>query len=192
LTLNSADRVGLQMSEWIGAGDWRLFFIHRDRVRTVTPEDVAKAAATYLKSSNRTVGMFYPTAKPDRAEIPAPPDIAALVKDYKGEGAIAAGEASDPSPAAIESRVARMALPGGLKLVLLPKKTRGSTVVVAMTLRYGDEKSLMNRATAAQMAGAMLMRGTSKHTRQQIKDEFDRLKAQAGVSGGPTPAPRST
>src|SRR5262249_2263893 len=56
LTLNSADRVGLQMSEWIGAGDWRLFFIHRDRVRTVTPEDVAKAAATYLKSSNRTVG----------------------------------------------------------------------------------------------------------------------------------------
>ena len=32
------------------------------------------------------------------------------------------------------------------------------------------------------------MRGTSKHTRQQIKDEFDRLKARAGVSGGPTQA----
>ncbi|HKF45228.1 MAG TPA: pitrilysin family protein [Thermoanaerobaculia bacterium] len=188
LTLNAADRVGLQMSEWIGAGDWRLFFIHRDRIRKVTPEDVGRAAAAYLKTSNRTVGMFYPTVKPDRAEIPAPPDVATLVKDYKGDAAIAAGEAFDPSPAAIESRVARMTLPGGLKLALLPKKTRGSTVVVAMTLRYGDEKSLMNRATAAQMAGAMLMRGTSKHTRQQIKDEFDRLKARAGVSGGPTQA----
>ena len=32
------------------------------------------------------------------------------------------------------------------------------------------------------------MRGTSKHTRQQIKDEFDKLKARAGVSGGPTQA----
>src|SRR5262245_19140244 len=188
LTLNSADRVGLQMSEWIGAGDWRLFFIHRDRIRKVTAEDVAKVAAAYLKPSNRTVGMFYPTPKPDRAEIPAPPDVAALVKDYKGDAAVAAGEAFDPSPATIESRVARTTLPGGLKLALLPKKTRGSTVVAAMTLRYGDEKSLTNRATAAQLTGAMLMRGTSKHTRQQIKDEFDRLKARAGVGGGPTQA----
>ena len=33
LTLNSADRVGLELSEWIGAGDWRLFFLNRDRVK---------------------------------------------------------------------------------------------------------------------------------------------------------------
>ena len=46
LTMNSADRVGLQMSEWIGAGDWRLFFLNRDRIRKVTPEDVGRAAAS--------------------------------------------------------------------------------------------------------------------------------------------------
>jgi zinc protease len=57
-----------------------------------------------------------------------------------------------------------------------------------MTLRFGDEKSLMNRATAAQLAGQMLMRGTTKHTRQQLKDEFDRLKATVAVTGGPTAA----
>jgi zinc protease len=57
-----------------------------------------------------------------------------------------------------------------------------------MTLRYGDEKSLMNRATAAQVAGGMLMRGTTKHTRQQIQDELDRLKARANVFGGATQA----
>jgi len=188
LTLNASDRVGLQMSEWIGAGDWRLFFINRDRIRKVTPEEVARVAAAYLKPSNRTVGAFFPTAKPDRAEIPAPPDVAALVRDYKGDAAIAAGEAFDPSPASIESRVARAALPGGVKLALLPKKTRGATVVAAMTLRYGDEKSLQNRSAAAQLAGGMLTRGTSKHTRQQIKDEFDRLKARVSINGGPTQA----
>jgi zinc protease len=32
----------------------------------------------------------------------------------------------------------------------------------------------------------MLMRGTTSHTRQQIKEEFDRLKAQAGVFGSAT------
>jgi zinc protease len=34
----------------------------------------------------------------------------------------------------------------------------------------------------------MLMRGTTTHTRQEIKDEFDRLKAQVSVSGGATSA----
>ena len=53
---------------------------------------------------------------------------------------------------------------GGIKLALLPKKTRGGKVVAQMALRYGDEKSLMNKTTAARLAGAMLMRGTAKHT----------------------------
>jgi len=47
---------------------------------------------------------------------------------------------------------------------------------------------LKGRSTAAEVAGQMLMRGTSKHTRQQIKDEFDRLKAQVSISGGATAA----
>jgi zinc protease len=188
LMLNSSDRVGLRLSEWIGAGDWRLFFLNRDRIRKVTPEDIKRVATTYLKTSNRTVGEFIPTASPDRSEVPATPDVAALLKDYKGDAAIAAGEAFDPSPANIESRTARSTLPGGLKLALLSKKTRGGTVVVTMTIRYGDEKSLFGRETAADLAGSMLMRGTSKHTRQQIKDEFDRLKARVNIGGGVTQA----
>jgi len=31
----------LNLSEWAGAGDWRLMFIYRDRVAKITPEDVA-------------------------------------------------------------------------------------------------------------------------------------------------------
>jgi zinc protease len=75
-----------------------------------------------------------------------------------------------------------------LKMALLSKKTRGAKVVVRMTFRFGDEQSLMNRSTAGDMAGQMLMRGTTKHTRQQIQDEFDRLKARASVFGGATQA----
>jgi zinc protease len=183
LNLNSSEQVGVELSEWIGMGDWRLLFINRDRLRKLTPEDVQRVAVNYWKQSNRTLGQFIPTAKPDRAEIPAAPDVQALVKDYKGDAAIAVGEAFDPSPANIESRTTRSATANGLKLVLLPKKTRGNAVVAQLTLRFGDEKSLMNKATAAQLAGAMLMRGTTKHTRQQIQDELDRLKARGGVSG---------
>jgi zinc protease len=79
-------------------------------------------------------------------------------------------------------------MPSGLTLALLPKKTRGGTVVAQLVLRFGDEKSLMNRTSAASLAGAMLMRGTTKKTRQQIQDELDRLKARLNVSGSATQA----
>jgi zinc protease len=188
MTLNAADRVGLAMSESIAAGDWRLFFINRDRLRSVTPADVQRVASTYLKTSNRTVGEFIPDPKPDRSEVPAAPAIASIVEGYKGDAALVAGEAFDPSPSNIESRTTRSTLASGVKVALLPKKTRGNTVVAAMTIRFGDEKSLMNRSTAAEATAAMLMRGTSKHSRQQLKDEFDRLKARVSVNGGPTSA----
>jgi zinc protease len=187
LIMRAPDRLGLVLSEWMGMGDWRLFFLHRDRLRKVTPEDVQRVAASYLKTSNRTLGVFIPTAKPDRAEIPATPDIAAALKDYKGDAVIAAGEAFDPSPTNIEARTTRNST-GALKTAFLPKKTRGNTVVAAMTLRFGDEKSLANRGNAARFTGRMLNRGTTKHTRQQIKDEFDKLKAQTAISGGATSA----
>ncbi|MDX2042138.1 MAG: pitrilysin family protein [Acidobacteriota bacterium] len=187
LKMNSVEDVGLEMSEWIGYGDWRLLFITRDRIRKLTAEDVQRVAVNYLKQSNRTLGQFIPTAKPERSEVPANPDVLALVKDYKGDAKVAEGEAFEPTPANIESRAVR-ANAAGIKYTFVPKRTRGNTVVANLTLRFGDEKSLMNRDTAGGLAGSMLMRGTAKRTRQQIKDEFDKLKARVNVDGGPTSA----
>jgi zinc protease len=183
LNLNSSDRVGLQMSEWMAMGDWRLFFLHRDRVKKATVEDVLRAAKAYLKPSNRTLGQFIPTTSPDRSEIPPIPDVSEMLKDYKGETQISMGEDFDPSPSNIESRTTRSRLPNGLKLALLPKKTRGDNVVAALALHYGDEKSLLNQQTVAELTSQMLMRGTTKHTRQQVQDELDKLKARVSFFG---------
>src|SRR4029079_5631051 len=98
LALNNSDQVGVTLSEFIGAGDWRLFFLHRDRLRKVTSEEVAAAATKYFKPSNRTLGLFIPTPKPDRAEIPATPDLTAVLKDYKGDAVVAAGGAVESGP----------------------------------------------------------------------------------------------
>lgn len=189
LLLNNPQSVALELSEWIARGDWRLMFLHRDRLTKVTAADVQKVANKYLKESNRTIGQFIPTEKPDRAEVPKLSDdeIAGLVKDYKGNATVAAGEAFDPSPANIEARTKRGAI-GGLKTAFLAKENRGDSVVVVLNLRLGDAKSLMNRDTAGGFAGNLLMRGTAKHSRQQIKDEFDRLKASVNVFGGATSA----
>ena len=189
LSLNDSNRVGLELSEYAAQGDWRLFFLNRDRLRKVTPEDAKRVAENYFKQSNRTLGIFAPTEKPDRAEIPniKDADVAAMVKDYKGDALVAQGETFDPSPANIESRVKRSKI-GGIDVALLSKENRGDSVVANLILRFGDEKSLMNRGDAAQFTAQLLQRGTAKHTRQQIQDEFDKLKARVGVFGGATSA----
>lgn len=181
LMFKQVDRVGLQLSEYMAAGDWRLVFLYRDAIRKVTPADVQRVATAYLKPSNRTVGLFYPDQKPDRAEIPAAPDIASLVKDYKGEQMVAAGEAFDASPANIDARTKRGQEANGLKYALLPKSTRGNSVNMRIQLRMGDEASLANKMTTASFTASMLERGTKTRTYQQIKDELDKLKARAYV-----------
>lgn len=183
LALTDPRDLGVALSEFIALGDWRLFFVYRDRLREVNREDVQRVASQYLKTANRTLGVFVPTPRPDRAEIPPLPDVAALVKDYQGTASVAAGETFDPTPANIDARTILRELPGGMKLALLPKTTRGSTVVAQLTLHWGDEQSKTGRSAACGLTSAMLMRGTRRHTREQLRDEFDRLQANVGVGG---------
>jgi zinc protease len=188
LGFNNSEQMALNLSNWASMGDWRLFFLNRDRLKQVQVADVQRVATYYTKPANRTVGVFMPSDQPDRAEIPAAPDLVAVFKDFKGSTEVAAGEVFDASPAGIESRLRRVTLPGGLKVVLLPKQTRGDTVSAVLRLSFGDEKSLVGQSRTAQMTSALLMRGTTKRTRQQIQDELDRLKARMGVGGGATGA----
>lgn len=183
ITYNNSNSVGLTLSEYIAQGDWRLWFLLRDRVEKVTAADVNAVIAKYIKPSNRTVGVFIPDAKPERAEIPAAPDVNALVKSYKGKAELGEAEAFDPSPANIDSRTRTGSIAGGAKYALLNKSTRGSSVNMQITLRIGTETSLQNKIVVADLAADMLNKGTKTKTRQQIQDEFDKLKASVGISG---------
>jgi zinc protease len=186
LQLRDSEQIGLFMSEWASMGDWRLLFLSRDRLRKVTPEDVQRVAKMYLKPSNRTVAEFVPDPKPDRSTIPARTDFEAALKDYKGDAMMSQGQAFEPSPSNIESRLKRSSLPSGIKLSLLSKKTRGNTVSLSLRLHYGTLESVNGRNTAASLAISTLIRGTEKHNRQQIQDELDRLKAQVSITGNAT------
>lgn len=186
LLMTNSQQIAITLSELASMADWRMLFVSRDRLQQVTPEDVQRVAKAYLKEDNRTVGTFVPVEKPDRAEIPPPPDFTNLVTNYKGRAALAAGEVFDPTPANIESRTKRVTLPNGMKLVMMPKKNRGNTVYGRITLRMGDEKSLWGASENASLAWSMLMRGTKTKTRQQIQDEADKLKLRLNAGGGAT------
>ncbi|MDB5732126.1 MAG: putative zinc protease, partial [Variovorax sp.] len=176
-------QLAVNLSEWAAQGDWRLFFLHRDRMEKVTPAEVQAAAAKYLKASNRTVGLFLPEKTPDRVAVAAAPDVEAILKDYKGREGLAAGEDFDPSPANIEARTKITTLPGGLKVALLPKKTRGGVVNLQLTLRYGDEQNLKGLTEACDFLPPLMARATTKLSRQALADALDKNRTTLGASG---------
>jgi zinc protease len=157
--------------------------VQRDAIAKVTAADVNRVAAAYLQPGNRTLGRFVPTDKPAFAEIPAAPAVAGLVDGYVGKAAVAAGESFDPTPQNIAARTQTFTLGDGLKVSLLPKKTRGETVVVDATFRFGDEESITGRSDAGALVGPMLMLGSKTLTREQIAAKFDALRTQAQIGG---------
>jgi zinc protease len=183
-TINDPQKLAVQLSESIANGDWRLFFLQRDRIENLKLADLQSVATNYFKESNRTLGQFIPTATPDRSKLPDAVDVAKLVADYKGKAAASEGEVFDISPANIEKRTQRLALASGTKLILTPKKTRGETVSGVFTLRFGDEASLFNQATTSSLTANLLMRGAGNLQRAEISAKLDELKTQIGVSGG--------
>jgi zinc protease len=187
LQMNNSQAVALQLSNWAAIGDWRMLFLDRDRVREVSAEAAQRAAVNYLKPSNRTVGMFIPDAAPDRVETPATEIAvtAALLEGYRGDEARSVGEEFDPTIANIETRTQRVTLPGGVKLVMLPKETRGDSVQAIVRLNTGDERSLRGSGRIGNLIPQMLTRGTLSKTRQQIQDELSNRQSQLNVGGGP-------
>lgn len=184
LQFTNPEAVGVALSEAIAQGDWRLFFLLRDRVRDAKLADVQRVAQEYLLRSNRTLGTYIPTEKPMRAPAPAMVDVAGQMKAFKPQAAAAAVAAFDTTPTNIDRHTQRFELPSGLKAALLPKPTRGNAVQATLTLRYGDEKSLFGMGEVSSMAARMLDKGTQHLTREQIQDRLDQLKTEVSIGGG--------
>jgi zinc protease len=182
-TVNDPQRFAVAIAEAVAMGDWRLFFIQRDRWRTLKAADVTRVAEEYFKRANATVGEFLPEDKPDRSPVVASVDLASMVKDYKGDPAVQPGEAFDPTPANLTARTQRFKLPNGMKVALLPKKTRGATVDFELRMDYGDVDSLRNQNPLPSLTAAMLNRGTQRLDRQAFEDALDQRKAKLDFAG---------
>jgi zinc protease len=181
-TLNNHESIGVALSEYIALGDWRLFFLARDDLAAITPERVQNAAKAYYRRDNRTVGFFLPEDNPQRVDIPATPPIAEVMKGFKPKAETAQAEAFEPTQDNINKRTKRFEV-GGVKVALLSKKNRGEAVNVSFAIRIGNEKALFGQRSAADFAGRMLSRGTTKYTREQLSDEYDKLKISGRIGG---------
>jgi zinc protease len=184
LSAANTSQIAVSLSEWAAQGDWRLYFLNRDRIEQVTPAAVQAAAAKYLQRDNRTVGLFIPSDKSEKVVVPPTPDVASLVDNYKGRAGVEQGEVFEATPANIEARAQRSELPEGIKVTLLQKMSRAQEVHLTLTLHYGNEDNLKGYESAAEFLPALMMRGTTNLSYQQLRDELDRLGATLGTGGG--------
>jgi zinc protease len=180
-SLTDPQQVGVALSETIALGDWRLFFVSRDRINSISSEQVAAASGRYFKRDNRVTGSFLPEDAPQRAVIPPAPSVESLLKDFKPQASNSSAEDFDPNQANIMKRTT-LTTAGGVKVALLPKKNRGQTVTVDLRQHFGDEQNLFGKGAVPGLTAAMLTRGTTRYNRVQLADAFDKLK----IAGGPT------
>ncbi|PQJ82829.1 M16 family metallopeptidase [Polaribacter glomeratus] len=177
--------LGTYMSEFIGAGDWRLSYITRDRIEATTLEQVNAAIKKYFIKSNRTVGKFIPTTNPVRIGIPHTENLNELVTNYKGKKSLGEGEAFDVSFDSISKRLDLGTLAGtNIKYGFIKKNNRGNTVTLNFTFRNGNVTQLSNLGLSDSYTARMLNKGTTTKTRQNIEDELSALKSTINFRGG--------
>jgi zinc protease len=182
--MRNSSYLGTFTSEFIGAGDWRLMFIFRDRIESATLEQVNDVMSRYFINTNRTVGNFVPTKTPMRIAIPHTEGLEDLVTTYKGKEAMGAGEAFDVSHENIQNRLASGELSKtNIEYGFINKNNRGETVNLTFTFRAGSVDDLMDKGMVASYTARMLNKGTKSKSRQAIEDKLSELKSTVSFSG---------
>ncbi|MFG6440467.1 M16 family metallopeptidase [Roseateles sp. LKC17W] len=168
------------LHDFIGAGDWRLWFKQMQDAAKVTLADVERVRAAYFKPANRTLGRYLPSAAVERVEIPAAPPLEPYLAELQPPPQVEEGELLDSAPAVLESRTERTTLPSGIALHTLRKQTRGNTVALQMQLRWGEHDLARS---AARMVAPLMVRGSEGYSLQQLRDALTKLGASAGIWG---------
>jgi zinc protease len=180
-TYNDPEQLGVALSDSVAQGDWRLFFLLRDRVQQLALTDLQRFALERLLHSNRTLGRFVPTDKADRAPAPKTVSVEQQMVEFKPKPAAPPTQAFDPSPSAIESRLLKSQFQG-IKLAQLPKSTRGEVVTMTLRLHLGDLATLTGQGEVPTLWAAMLDKGTQSLSRQAVQDRLDQARAELSVA----------
>jgi zinc protease len=184
-TYNQSGALAQALSDAVAWGDWRLFFIERLRVRALTLDTVRAQLGAWLLPSNRTSGLYLPTADPKDAPLPAPADLEPWVRQLGTGTGRPAVAAFDTHPLALDAATRRsiLTLPNGpVALALLPKETAGGQVHAVLRMGFGDAKGLLGQGMAPFATGAMLLRGAADMSRQQIEDRLNALDSALSFS----------
>lgn len=176
---NNTISFAINLTEIIGAGDYRLGFLYRDAVENLTKEDIQRVAEKYFRSNNRTVGVFIPSKDEQRVKPAEYTDeqLLALTKDYKGKALEKEAAAFEASIKNLKQNFVEGKLSNGAKYGLIKKEIKGGKVQASFQFPVSNEKDLTGKSDTGGILAQLLKTGTKTRTKEQISDRLDQLKS---------------
>lgn len=159
-------------------------------MRAVSTEDVRRVVTKYFVAANRTVGVALPSRRRSSTGVVVEEgDAEAVLQTFVDSGPpVVLGERFEPTTANLAHRFTERRLPSGLRLALLPKKTRGAAVHGLLSLDLGDSASLRGRVAAGELLARMLGAvGTRQTSSAEIRGALSDLEAQVTITSRPRP-----
>lgn len=180
---NNTIDFAINLTEIVGAGNYKLGFLYRDNVENLKLEDINRVAQKYFKNNNRTIGVFRPSSNEERV-FPSEfrdQQIADLVKDYKGKALEKEPAPFEASIANVKKNLTEGKLSNGMKYGLINKELKGDKIQGTFRFRIGNEKDLEGKESIGSMTASLLKAGTKTKTKEQIQDELDQMKSSVGA-----------
>lgn len=169
----------INLTEIIGAGDYRLGYLYRDAVEKLTKEDIQRVAEKYFRSNNRTVGIFIPSKDEQRVKPVEYTDeqLAALTKEYKGKALEKEAAPFEASIKNLKQNLTEGKLSNGVKYGFIKKEIKGGKVEASFKFPVSNEKELEGKTDTGGILAQLLKTGTKTRTKEQIQDRLDQLKS---------------
>ncbi|HJY12052.1 MAG TPA: insulinase family protein, partial [Flavobacterium sp.] len=176
---NNTISFAINLTEIIGAGDFRLGYLYRDAVEKLTKEDIQRVAEKYFRSNNRTIGIFIPSKEEQRVKPLEYTDeqVVALTKDYKGKALEKEAASFEASIKNLKQNFVEGKLSNGAKYGLIKKEIKGGKVQANFKFPVSNEKDLENKEDIGGILAQLLKTGTKTRTKEQIQDRLDQLKS---------------
>ncbi|MBP4139505.1 M16 family metallopeptidase [Flavobacterium geliluteum] len=181
---NNTINYAINLTEIIGAGDYRLGYLYRDAVEKLTKEDIQRVAEKYFRSNNRTVGIFIPSKDEQRVKTVEYTDeqLVALTKDYKGKALEKEVAAFESSISNLKKNLTEGTLSNGAKYGLIKKEIKGGKVQASFIFPVSNEKDLAGKSDIGGILAQLMKTGTKTRTKEQIQDRLDQLKSSVNFN----------
>ncbi len=188
------EQLAVRLSQAEVAGDWRLFFLQRDIVETLTLEEINLALKKWLVSVNRSEVLLHHA---NRVRVPQMPTPEPVEAQLAGRDWPPVGSAADPLPVSLHELAAQVAtidLDGArAQAQLISRRTRGDLAWVTIANDFGNPSALSGRKTACTMASNLMAYGGAGLNREALAARLEALQARwsIGLGGIALEAPRA-
>ncbi|NAR17436.1 insulinase family protein [Acinetobacter haemolyticus] len=194
---NDAVALGSRLSDYAvtSHGQWDRYFKDLQAIQALKVDELNTTLKQFLVPEHRISGDIRPTPEDQKkamtlSEEKQPKtldqtnEVAEPLKDVKVYQQEVAQfvEQSAQQLQKNEQKIQRGQLKNGIRYALYPTSTRDDKTYATISLDFGDEKALFGKATTLDLASYLMLRGSEKHTLQEITDKAIAASGGASVS----------